>query len=381
MSFDAKYAEAYDVAIVGGGCAGLMTADFLSELGARVAIVERSEKIAPGPSTRNGGYVHGGGFHAAVIDDPVRAAKTAERCRAGRDFFWTHHWSAIYHDAAPVRLLVRDKILAARSLQRWREIGIEADVLTSGQLSSADFDFVGDAAIAATVNDLPINYALVYQKILARFLQRRGAIFVGHEFLSYEDGLVTIRAGAEEIRLPAKQVVYCSGYDTNALVQRNRDRWPSLSDVSFKLWKSHVLQTRRFTRYGYMIVDPGEVSVMPQGDYCVVCQSQEDAEIQVPNYEKVGDRVSGIHAKLVATYRTPSDIRFESNACLKPSVHVNGQGSRSVDIHVFQLSPTEILALPGKATEAPLMAAEVVSRLQNMLTSSISNRPGEDHTW
>jgi hypothetical protein len=53
----------------------------------------------------------------------------------------------------------------------------------------------------------------------------------------------------------------------------------------------------------------------------------------------------------------------------------------AADVHVIELSENEILALPGKATEAPFMAAEVAAKLQVMLTRSITKRPGETYSW
>lgn len=371
----------FDVLIVGAGCAGLMTADFLSELGAKVRLIEQGDQIAPGPSTRNGGYVHGGGFHAAVIDDPTRALTTAKRCREGRDFYWTHHWSAIYFDAAPVRLIVRNAARAQLAADRWASAGISATLLSSKETAAADFEFSGEISLAAHVNDLPINYTLVYQKILNRLLQRGVVVSTKCRLSAADGGMATIDGPDGREYVSAKQIVYCSGFNTKMLVEKNRVRWPGMGDKSVKIWKSHVLLTRRFTQYGYMIIDPGEVSVMPQGDYCVVCQSQEDEEIEEPNYEVVPSTIARMQRRLIETYNVPEHAVFKSNACLKPSLHIGIEGPRSVDIHVLQLSETEILALPGKATEAPLMAAEVVAKLQHMLTNSIAKRPGETYLW
>ncbi len=376
-----EVADNFDVLVVGAGCAGLTTADVLSELGAKVLLIEQGRRIAPGPSTRNGGYVHGGGFHAAVIDDPNRAARTAQRCREGCEFYRTHHWMAIHHDAAPVRLLVRDKILADRALERWASFQIEAIPLSSAQMAGPEFEFRGNTTVAAYVKDLPINYAMVYQKLLSRMLRRGVTTWVGHRLSSYLDGDATITVADETKRVRVKQVVYCTGFETKGLLERNRDRWSSLGDTTVRLWKSHVVLTKRFTKFGYMIVDPGDVSVMPQGEYSVVCQSQEDLEVDAPNYDQVPSTVAGIKDRLNTTYTVPHLAAFQANACLKPSIHVSSAGPRSVDVHVIELSENEVLALPGKATEAPLMAAEVAATLQAMLTQSITKRPGDTYSW
>lgn len=110
-------------------------------------------------------------------------------------------------------------------------------------------------------------------------------------------------------------------------------------------------------------------------------QSQEDLEIEAPNYDQVPSTVAGIKDRVNRTYNVPHFAAIQSNACLKPSIHISSAGPRSVDVHVIELSENEILALPGKATEAPLMAAEVAAKLQAMLTHAITKRPGDTFSW
>jgi hypothetical protein len=266
-------------------------------------------------------------------------------------------------------------------LQRWESLGIDTKILSQQQIADPTFEFLSNVAVAVEVADLPINYALVYQKLYARIRQRGGSVLTEHQLVSFEERTATLSAGGERKEVLTEQVVYCTGYDTKKLLASNSDRWFKEHGFSLKLWKSHVVQTQRFTRFGYMVVDPGQVSVMPQGDYCVVCQSQEDAQIENPNYEQNANTVQGIIRELKQNYSVPGDAQFRSNACLKPSVHYSEEGARSVDVHVIRLSKTEILALPGKATEAPLMAAEVGMKLQHRLSESINARPGETHVW
>lgn len=69
-----------DVAIVGAGVAGLMLTKKLSDLGFKVALIEKSSCVADGPSTRNEGWLHRGTYHAASIQDRSSAVQVARRC-------------------------------------------------------------------------------------------------------------------------------------------------------------------------------------------------------------------------------------------------------------------------------------------------------------
>lgn len=44
-----------EIAVIGGGAAGLMTTKKLAELGYDVALIEKASTFASGPSTRNEG--------------------------------------------------------------------------------------------------------------------------------------------------------------------------------------------------------------------------------------------------------------------------------------------------------------------------------------
>src|SRR4051812_46023684 len=72
-----------DVAIIGGGVAGLLLATKLGDLQLSVVLAEKTDVLAGGPSTRNEGWLHPGTYHAASIQDADAAVRVARRCRYG----------------------------------------------------------------------------------------------------------------------------------------------------------------------------------------------------------------------------------------------------------------------------------------------------------
>src|SRR5947209_6143404 len=109
--------EEFDVAVVGGGMAGLSTALHLSRIGFRTAVIESAPSVGAGSSTRNEGWLHAGTFHATSVASLNEAIAVASRCLYGS------HWIQEYapecvegHD--PAFAIVPDDLLE-HALDRW----------------------------------------------------------------------------------------------------------------------------------------------------------------------------------------------------------------------------------------------------------------------
>ncbi len=68
-----------DITVVGGGIAGLWTAKELLERGYSVSLVEKSNALAAGATTRNEGWLHAGTYHSVAIDDERDAEQVTAR--------------------------------------------------------------------------------------------------------------------------------------------------------------------------------------------------------------------------------------------------------------------------------------------------------------
>jgi glycine/D-amino acid oxidase-like deaminating enzyme len=368
----------FDVIVVGGGGAGLWTAEILAAFGMRVLLVEQAAQLASGPSGRNGGYVHGGGFHAAVVADESDALEVAARCRDGRDIIERRCPEAIYREAAPVHLFARGAAMAERAASRWAMADLDLRLCPRAEINRLYPELAsGVVRLAARVRDFPIDYRILHQSLLARFLRLGGEVRVGTTFEPDEPGSGLLRSTEGVARVSARHIVYCAGAWSSRLCA---DRATAAgAALDFRLWKSHVIVAPRTTRFGFLFLDPGEISVMPQRDYALICQSQEDTPVDAPDYEIIPERLAEMRRKLTEVLPQAAHLAWtRPHACLKPSLTPSAGSRRSVNAVVERLSTNEILALPGKSTEAPLMAQLV---LQNLLSAGdmprIAPRPGD----
>jgi len=110
-----RFAE-FDVAVVGGGCAGLWTALRAAELGARVCLVSRT------PLSQSASYWAQGGLAAALEPDDTPERHAEDTIAAGRGLC----------RPAAVRVLVDEAPAAVRDLQ---ERGVEFDLDHEGRLA------------------------------------------------------------------------------------------------------------------------------------------------------------------------------------------------------------------------------------------------------
>ena len=125
----------YDVLLVGGGIAGLMSAQKLSGLGLRIALIERELTLASGPSTKNEGWLHRGTYHAFSIKDRTTAIQVARRCIYGHEQLRLFAPEALeITDILPIAL-IKNKDSIADTISRWDEADVKYRPLSRSEAS------------------------------------------------------------------------------------------------------------------------------------------------------------------------------------------------------------------------------------------------------
>ncbi|MBD2760891.1 FAD-binding oxidoreductase [Yimella sp. cx-573] len=375
--------ERFDFMVVGAGVAGLMVASSLARLGAEVIVVEAGASAAPGPSTRNGGFVHAGAFHAGVIDDPVRARITSARCRQGAQRLSAEFPEAVQADGLPVFMVSENEVVIERVRRRWPDWGIAHRTVTPRELMTLvpGISVHSDAFVAET-NDFAFNWRIALQIMLVQSRRNGCRVLFDHRLVSSDGEHHQLESGGTPRAIRASNTILCTGYQSAFAVRELSTRWDVRPQV--RLWRSHVLVAPRLAQPGVMYIDPGGLSVMPQGHYSVICQSQEDTPVETPAFavdNEVVERIRSGASRLLPASTT--ELRTaRAHACLKPMIAVDGENHRRVDSQIVQVAETTWIALPGKATEAPLLADDLVRALPvRSVAPDVTPRPGDLYTW
>lgn len=367
--------------IVGAGIAGLYIADALASYGANIVVIEEDCSLAPGPTTRNGGYIHFGGFHSALLAGEEEAKNVAKRCMVGAERLLQRFPESIISDGTPTYLTIRDTDRAKIAKDRWDRFGVMNEKVGKKEFEKVFPDMnYDDFELISKVKDLPVNYRLICKKLYVDLKRRNVEFLFNANTISRKRDSVIIDVKGHEYTIVAKKTIYCTGYKTTNTVSMFRHLWSVVPSIS--LWKSHVISIPRYRKNGIMQVDPGSVSMMPMGDYSVICRSQDDISVKDINFNIENKSVSEMTSILIK--EMPESEQYMKNAhlsaCLKPSIVDIGIAHRSVDSTVMELSEYEMLALPGKATETPLLVDSVIRALSNELCNGVTLRPGDKFT-
>lgn len=365
-----------EIAVIGGGAAGLMTTKKLSELGFDVTLVDKGPVLAGGPSTKNEGWLHRGSVHAGVITDPERAATIAQRLIYGYDQIMAFAPEAVEDLTSKTYALFRDPELAASTEQRWRDLDIWYQSVHMQSFLRANQELNPEMiARAYLVKDKSLNFRLLYQKLLAVSESYGAKIVLNRTVVPDSEGRAALVGPDGQIEyLSAETFVYTTGLAASEIFK-------SLgSPLSARFWKSHSVILPKISKNGYFFVDPLEASIMPHGDYAIACKSEDDYEIDEPTFEvnpEMAHLVFDALVRMIPEAEKYADT-YISSACVKPDIIHGPNSPRSVDIEIHEPVPNTFVAFPGKVTESPFMADTLVKKIFDRKSDSrIALRPGD----
>lgn len=369
----------YDFAIIGAGVAGLMIAKKLADLGADIVVLEQHERIGAEASTRNGGYVHAGGFHAASISDENLAIRTAHACMRGADRLRAEFPEAMIDAGGKIHLLFVDKALAELAEQRWQMSSVKASIVGESELQRRYPALAEDRRIlGAAVEDFAIDTRIVLLKLMKSLVSQNVAVVRSAKDIRLVDGYIHYRLSQQDCSVRCNKVVYSIGAAAAGhairqklgLLQRPRH---------VTLWKSHVLVAPEIPHIGFMFVDRGEVSVTPQNGYSVVCTRGDEIQIDEPDY--LLDRGTVMMNSIALSRALPrlsAAAPLRAHCCLKVSISDDINAGRNVSFDAVWISDVELLALPGKFTTAPLLGDLIAQMaVSSGLKTELVNRPGD----
>ncbi|HEY0069479.1 MAG TPA: FAD-dependent oxidoreductase, partial [Chloroflexia bacterium] len=226
-----------DVAILGGGCAGILLGDELAQQGASCAVVD-TLPYAAYASTRNQGWLQSGAFYAAYGKDEGHR-KSAHACKEGyrelRAFveetipYALHTPTDSYMlfgtpSADPANFKAEDDREQREALEQCDDLEIDAEAVDIGELANQEPVLRGTPLThAIRITDRPMDTNLLLRAIATR-AEGHGVLFQPVSALSNIDaswdGYVwTLRLGDGNV-LRVKSIVLACGVYIPTMLER-----------------------------------------------------------------------------------------------------------------------------------------------------------------
>lgn len=353
--------ENFDVVIIGGGVSGLLSAQKLSELGLKVALLEKHETLASGPSTRNEGWLHRGTYHSVSIKDHETAVEVAKRCIYGHQQIKLFAPEAIESGQRPLALL-RDEAYLPEVLSRWGSADVQYRRLSHVEAGRVIPDAAFDRASAIfEVGEASINTRILYQKILSRARIAGCTFYLGHEITSISgNDLTSIGVDGSTLKLKAEKFVYAAGTGVKQLFKTFHD-----VDLPVRYWKSHLIITKRLATTGVFYLDAQEAAMMHHGNVTIVGFNEDAVLSERPSYEVIDENIINVERGLRRIFPSWSDKNSKNVACVKVDLATAASTARSLNIAITEPVPGHIIIMPGKMTEAPFLVDGLITLIHN----------------
>lgn len=359
-----------DVTVVGGGVAGLWTAKELIDRGYGVQMVEKSNELASGATTRNEGWLHAGTYHSVAIYDERDAKVVTERTKYGHNAIIDFAPESIEHYAT-YAFTATDE-LAQAATERWQKFGINYREVAPSQFEEDGIDTTLVRA-AFEVEDKSVNSRVMCRKLARYILANGGSIFTGADFVPYDSTTAGMNIEGRNHKLHSDAFVVAAGVGTKGIVEE-----VTSTPFPMRYFKSHLLVTPRLTRDNYFYIDPMEAGVMSHGNASIVGINREAVEVDAPNYDVIGATEQLVYSALTRMLPQVSNYSFDRDilgvACIKADVAGEGiiqqadssqQVLQDLNIKAFEVAENYICAVPGKMTESPALARAVVGLIED----------------
>lgn len=363
--------QVVDVAVIGGGFAGLMTADRLTTLGYRVAVIERAPRLLAGTSSRNEGWLHAGTYHAVSIADRLEAAAVARRCVAGWREYRTRFPHAVMHeDHRAVAMVPHHRVEEVES--RWRDSGVAFAALSREHLHERDPHVVLTADERTyEVADVGIDTRMVAASLVQQLRSRGAQILVDVHAERTGPDRLTLRGPTADLTVRFRFLVVAAGY---SMEQATGDL--GLDPVEVRLWRSHLLTAPRAAALSVFSVSPGDASMMNHGGWSIIGLNEDATVVEAPTTEPDPAVSSRLAEAVLRRFPRVDMSQANVRACVKVDYARTANDPRSLNVRVLPVAGHAAAVLPGKMTEAPVVADSVAHVVFQALGSpDVSDRP------
>jgi glycerol-3-phosphate dehydrogenase len=362
-----------DVCLFGAGITGLLCAKRLTDLGLRVALVEKNETLANSPSTRNEGWLHRGTYHATSIRDRSSAVQVAKRCIYGHEQIKKYAPEAIEDSDLAAYALIKNSDIISEITSRWNEAEVKYRSVDLAQIAKSSPEVnLDDVSVGFQVYDLAINTRILYSKLTTDIIRSGVPIIKGviATFKNTQQAVINTIEG-ETKNIKASIFLYTAGYGTKEIFQQQFG-----IDINMRFWKSHLLILPRIATNAIYCLDPKEAVVVNHGNVAIAGMNEDAFLCEEPNFEIVPEKVEELYKALENLFHLPKTLPYQATACVKVDMAGSNNSDRSLNISIHEPSANHLCVLPGKMTEAPYLADKLTQLIYSRLTDNrIALRP------
>jgi glycine/D-amino acid oxidase-like deaminating enzyme len=363
---------AADVTVVGGGIAGLWSAKELIDQGLTVNVVEKSDTLADGATTRNEGWLHAGTYHSVAIENEDEIVPVTTNTRRSHEAIVSFAPESIDH--APTFAVTLSDELAHKAVSRWEQTGVGFQEVSKREIPDASRIDTERLSAAFRVDDKSVNSRVLCQKLAHYVFEHGGKFFLGADFVPSGDNTAEVVQGDDRHTLASSRFLITAGTGIKEIVESVTGQ-----ELPMRFFKAHLLVLPRLTTDNYFHLEAGEAGLMNHDNTSVVGINRDGIELTTPDRTVVQEKKKLIYDALARLL--PSVVQYPINsasvmavACSKPDVTGGFGETQSLDVNVFEPAPNYVCALPGKMTMAPYLAKKVAGILLSDNSELIQRR-------
>ncbi len=363
-----------DVVVFGSGVMGLLLAKKLGDLGQNVVVVEKTPTVAHEASIKNHGWLHRGSAHAVSIRDPDQAKSVVKKLIYGHEYIRSYSPECVEDPFEPIFVLTLDPETASRAVETWKDLEVFNREISKEHFSELDSNIRRDLDyFVFQTQDLRINNRILFQRLVTDIRERGGLVLTGSSYTRDDFDQVRVSSSRKNLTINSEVFVYCTGNNIAEDYQKLTGQ-----ELNISFWKSHLLLVPQVGPYSVVSLDRNMPIIINHGELSVVNRAYDEAEFNRLDLTLEEEQVRLAYESLCYLYPAASSLQdqLEAVACAKPTIRLEGQGRHSVSSQIFEPIQNHYFVLPGKMTEAPYVADEVIQHIYSKLDfEEITQRP------
>ena len=366
-----------DVVVIGAGVAGLMLTKKLADLGISLALIERNEKSAMGPSTKNEGWLHRGTYHANSIKDRQMAIQVSRRCIYGYEQVVRYAPEAVEDINIPSFAVLKNEELYDDVISRWKEADVSFVEMNKNSVEHILPEINAENVSSIfRVKDLGINTRILYSKLLTHS-EKLGVHTFNNAFVDFTNfprHQIAFSNNDTKIEIAPKLYIHTTGYGIKDLFQSQFQM-----DLPLRFWKSHLIVTPKLSKQSVFFLDAREAAMMNHGRVSIVGLNEDAFMCESPDFDAIEEKIQNILQAVSRLFKITRPFDFLPVACIKADLASDSRFARSLNINIFEPIDGHICALPGKMTETPYLT-DILTKLvyEKLSDQRIAQRPMDD---